>query len=114
MKYYLNGFYENQIEGSIEITDEYWQELLNEQSQGGVIQAVDGQVVCMLPTEEQILKEQKAAKKVELQNQIDALDKKRIRAIAEPQLKDPESGQTWLEFYTLQIIDLRQQIATTI
>lgn len=49
---------------------------------------------------------------INLKLQIDELDKRRIRAIAEPQLKDAESGQTWLEYYTQQIKDLRQQIAT--
>ena len=34
MKYWKNGFYLKQIEGSIEITDDYWQELLDGQSQG--------------------------------------------------------------------------------
>jgi len=46
-----------------------------------------------------------------LQAQIDELDKKRIRAGFEPTLKDETSGQTWLEYYTLQIQDLRDQIA---
>lgn len=50
-------------------------------------------------------------KKTELQSQIDELDKKRIRAIAEPELKDATSGQTWLEYYTEQIKTLRLQIA---
>ena len=52
-----------------------------------------------------------AVKKTDWLNQIDEIDKKRIRAIAEPQLKDGESGQTWLEFYTEQIQELRTQIA---
>lgn len=47
----------------------------------------------------------------DLQKQIDELDKKRIRAIAEPALKDAASGQTWLEYYTTQIQNLRAQIA---
>ena len=34
MKYWKNGFYLTQIEDSVEITDEYWQELLDGQSQG--------------------------------------------------------------------------------
>lgn len=47
---------------------------------------------------------------LDLQTQINELDKKRIRAIAEPALKDAQSGQTWLEYYTEQIISLRSQI----
>ena len=42
------------------------------------------------------------------------IDFKRIRAIAEPQLKDEVSGQTWLEFYTNQISDLRAQISALV
>lgn len=49
-------------------------------------------------------------RKIELQKQIDELDKKRIRAIAEPTLKDAQSGQTWLEYYTHQIQALRAEM----
>lgn len=34
MKYWKQGFYLNQIEGSTPIEDDYWQELLDGQSQG--------------------------------------------------------------------------------
>lgn len=47
-------------------------------------------------------------KRNNLQNQIDELDIKRIRAIAEPSQKDTIT--TWLDYYTAQIKDLRQQI----
>lgn len=49
---------------------------------------------------------------ISLKSQIEELDKKRIRAMAEPEIKDIQSGQTWLEFYTVQIQALRDQIAT--
>lgn len=45
-----------------------------------------------------------------LQSQIEELDKKRVRAICEPEIKDEKTGQTWLEFYTLQIQDYREQL----
>lgn len=51
---------------------------------------------------------EKQVRKPELQAQIDEIDKKRIRAIAEPALKD--GGKTWLEYYTEQIQELRAQI----
>ena len=47
----------------------------------------------------------------ELTRQIKDLDVKRIRAIAEPSLRDGASGQTWLEYYTEQIQELRVQIS---
>ena len=46
--------------------------------------------------------------KQQLLDQIDELDKKRIRAVCEPSQKD--ENQTWLEYYTNQIIELRQQL----
>lgn len=59
-----------------------------------------------------VKEEENFTKKIELQNQINELDLKRIRAIAEPQLKDASSGQTWLEFYTLQIQAIRAEIGS--
>jgi len=53
---------------------------------------------------------EKSAQKFALQAQIDELDKKRIRAICEPSVKDASTGQTWLEYYNLQVQDLRNQI----
>ena len=40
--------------------------------------------------------------------QIDELDKKRIRAICEPEQKTKEIS--WLEYYTSQIVELRKQL----
>lgn len=55
-----------------------------------------------------------AAKKTEkindLQFQISELDRKRIRAMCEPSVKDEITGQTWLEYYNLQVQELRIQI----
>lgn len=59
-----------------------------------------------------IAQEQKDTLKVELQKQIEELDVKRIRAIAEPSLKDASAGETWLDYYTSQIQDKRNQIST--
>jgi hypothetical protein len=44
-----------------------------------------------------------------VQCKINGLDLKRVRAMAEPSIKDETTGQTWLEFYTLQIQELRTQ-----
>ncbi|MEI8129427.1 MAG: hypothetical protein WCG95_07405 [bacterium] len=57
----------------------------------------------------QALKKKKILKK-DLLSQIDELDKKRIRAICEPEVKNATTGQTWLEFYTEQIQMFRNQI----
>ena len=55
------------------------------------------------------LKIQNAIRENEILSQLAELDKKRIRAIAEPALKDEE--QTWLEFYNSQIIELRNELS---
>lgn len=57
------------------------------------------------------IEQQKVAKATYLNAQIDAIDKKRIRAVCEPSVKDESSGQTWLDFYNEQIKELRAQIA---
>lgn len=63
------------------------------------------------PYKDKKAQEQKDTQLVNLKAQIDAIDKQRIRAIAEPEIKDKKSGQTWLDYYTQQIVDLRNQIA---
>ena len=45
-----------------------------------------------------------------IKSQIEELDKKRIRAICEPEIKDIESGQTWLEYYNSKISALREEL----
>lgn len=75
---------------------------------------VDGVLVDVSQTEEyksKIALEEKEKTLMELSIQMEGLDKKRIRAIAEPALKDAQNGQTWLEYYTEQIMAIRVQIA---
>lgn len=53
----------------------------------------------------------KEVKIINLQMQIEELDKKSIRALREGGIKDEATGQTWIEYYTAQIVALRMQIA---
>lgn len=72
---------------------------------------VDGKSVDISDTPEYIAEQEakeKEAQNAEITKLIEALDIKRIRAIAEPTLKDGE--QTWLEYYTEQIQELREQL----
>lgn len=73
----------------------------------------DGEIVDISETDgykSKIAKQEKEAKIAEIAAKIDELDKKRIRAGFEPSIKNEASGQTWLEYYTLQIQNLRDQI----
>lgn len=42
--------------------------------------------------------------------QLYELDKKRIRAVCEPSVKDEASGETWLEYYNNRVLALRTQL----
>lgn len=71
----------------------------------------NGQLVDISGTQEykdKVTAQENAIKKAELTAKIAELDTKRIRAIAEPSQKDENT--TWLEFYTLQIQELRAEI----
>lgn len=56
------------------------------------------------------IQEQKNKKIFEIKQELSELDTKRIRAIAEPSLKNEETGETWLEYYNSEILDLRNEL----
>lgn len=71
----------------------------------------DGIVVDISNTPEYIAEQESKAKamcKDEITKEIESLDIKRIRAIAEPSQKNIST--TWLEYYTEQIQELRNQL----
>ncbi len=132
MKYYGTknnkdyGFYLEPFENSIEITDDYWIELLTMQNEGKIIIPYKNNVIAVDENQysqingvwEKLSREESAAKHLSLQNnikkqeiqiQMKELDKKRIRAIAEPSLKD--ENITWLEYYNSQITELRNELS---
>lgn len=133
MKYYGTrnnkdyGFYEENFEGAIEITDEYWRELLIAQSKGKIIIPFENNVCAVNETDFEFkngcwtrlsekesqsrqLTIQNAVRSEEIMRELDVLDRKRVRAIAEPALKD--ENITWLEFYNSKISELRQELAS--
>ena len=77
----------------------------------GTHQIIDGVLTDITDTPEYLAEQEakaKAIRKAEIKKEIDEIDTKRIRAIAEPSLKDGE--QTWLEYYNEQIQELREQL----
>lgn len=46
----------------------------------------------------------------QINEELNNLDTKRIRAVCEPSIKNEETGETWLEYYNSQIVILRGQI----
>lgn len=131
MKYYGTknnkdyGFYTENFENAIEISNEYWQELLNEQNNGKIIINYQNSVIAVstddyseengtwkkLTEAEKKIKQlsiKNALREKEIQAELETLDKKRVRAIAEPSLKDENT--TWLEYYNKQIQELRNEL----
>lgn len=132
MKYYGTknnkdyGFYLENFENAIEITDEYWMSLLQQQNQGKIIIPYNNNVIAIDEKEysfengewKKLSTQEAEVKQLRIENEIRAndiraelyeLDQKRIRAIAEPSLKDENT--TWLEYYNAQIAELRQELA---
>ena len=120
------GFYEDKFDNAVEISDEYWIELLDKQNNGHIIILYDGNVVAVKETEyeckngvwKRLTKDEVVAKQLKIQNairkqeildELEILDKKRIRALAEPSLIDCDT--TWLEHYNTQIIALREELS---
>ena len=131
MKYYGTknnkdyGFYLDNFENAIEISDEYWKNLLIEQNNGKIIIPFDGKVIavdenkytCKNGTWTKLSKAEAETKQLKITNairakeilvQLDELDRKRIRAIAEPSLIDENT--TWLEYYNKQAKTLREEL----
>lgn len=132
MKYYGTknnkdyGFYEIKFDGAIEITDEYWRELLNEQNKGKRIILFENNVIAVdenkysygkgewhkLSDMEAKIKQlniQNEIRKQEILEELEELDRKRIRALAEPSMM--ELDVTWLEYYNKKIAELRKELS---
>lgn len=73
----------------------------------------NGKVIDLRETDEYKTKElqkQKEERSKEILEELDYLDKKRIRAICEPEILR-DDGKTWLEYYNVQISILREELA---
>lgn len=57
-----------------------------------------------------LIEKEKAIRKKQIENAIYSLDTKRIRAICEPEIKNTKTGETWLDYYNAQILELRNEL----
>lgn len=63
------------------------------------------------PNYEKILKERNKSEKIsKIIEKLNELDNKRIRAVCENQIKDTQTGETWLEYYNSQANKLRSEL----
>lgn len=65
---------------------------------------------CHMKTDRQKEIEEIEKRIEQINEELNNLDTKRIRAVCEPSIKDEETGETWLEYYNSQIVILRGQI----
>ena len=71
----------------------------------------NGEEVVINPDYEEIIaRKERERQRQLLLEQIDELDKKRIRAVCEPSIKDETTGETWLDYYNSEIQKLREQL----
>lgn len=105
----LNGCGTCPTDSSIKVSEELYNTFRANQN---TYDYQDGKIVNISNTDEykaKVTETENAMKKVELQAQIDALDLRRIRALAEG--GNYSDTQTYLEHYTEQIVNLRTQLS---
>ena len=96
-RYALERFYDNVLE----LPDDY--------EQGKYI-VVDGELVLNPDWEEEQKRKAIEEEKTSIKSQLKELDGKRIRAICENEIKDETTGETWVEYYNSQVVELRKQL----
>lgn len=105
MKYWKNGFYLEQREGSVAITDEYWQELLGEQSQGKhIVTREDGYPIAKPYeiTSEMLGKQARERRDSLLKETVDSVNPMRWEAMTD------EQRDAW-RTYRQALLDVPQQ-----
>lgn len=106
MKYWKQGFHLAHIEGSVEIEDDYWQELLNGQSQGKqIVSDDDGYPILAdppAPTTEELAQGVRARRDNLLKETVDSVNPMRWEALSD------EQKDAW-RVYRQALLDVPQQ-----
>lgn len=115
MKYYIHTD-NNKLNGhgicktsdsSIEVTEEIY----NDYSQNPLKYTLkDNKVIPNPNIESEITLQNNLEKITQIENKLKTLDEKRIRAICENEIKDTQTGETWLDYYNKQIINIRKEL----
>lgn len=78
--------------------------------QGYEIRETESELQAWGYTQEEKEEQEKQQEKVVIKSKLAELDTKRIRAICENEIKDETTGETWVEYYNNQVIELRKQL----
>lgn len=65
---------------------------------------------CKMKSEEDKIRDRDIARIEEIKESLSKIDEQRIRAIAEPSVKDEATGETWLEHYNTLVGLLRAEL----
>lgn len=108
VKLMLSDGYKNFIEIEKPTTDRFFEISYKEDANQ------ISEIINYLESEEEYLKRKTNES---LQSEINSaratlkeIDSKRIRALCEPEVKDESTGETWLDYYNAQILELRKQL----
>lgn len=91
---------------NIEISEEIFNKFINDPT---LYIFSDGKIIFNQNHELEKKKIENQKKLVEIEDELKELDKKRIRAICENEVKDISSGETWLDYYNKQVQLLRTE-----
>ena len=75
---------------------------------GYIIEEAENSLNALGYTQEELDEQEQKRKNADIKNQLDILDKKRIRAVCEPSMKT--ENQSWLEYYNQEIQILRAKL----
>ena len=75
---------------------------------GYIIEEAENNLNALGYTQEELDEQEQKRKNADIKNQLEILDKKRIRAVCEPSMKT--ENQSWLEYYNQEIQILRAKL----
>lgn len=70
----------------------------------------EGKIIKNPNYEADLIKLKNQQRAAEIRRELENLDGKRIRAVCENEIKNTETGETWLDFYNNQIFALRKEL----
>lgn len=98
----INDFVKN-----IEVSEELYKNFLDEPLK----YTYDGEKIIENPDFESLKQKEYISQRIiEIQEKMDILDAKRIRAVCEDEIRNEKTGETWLDYYNSQVYELRIEL----
>lgn len=104
----MNGFGECETVNDDILNIEISKEIYDELCQEPLLYTYNNGKIIKNPNFENEKQKQIIEKEIlHIKEELEDLDKKRVRAICEDEIKNEKTGETWLDFYNEQVYDLR-------